>query len=195
MTGDNNGNVYSQALDAPGLPATLTQTYNYDGVNRLGGVTETGGATNWSRTFAYDDYGNRAANGAEVFVDTPQSTANDFDAATNRLETAWAVYDLAGNLTTFKPDGFEWSAAYDADNKQTGFCPATEADCTGVAPASKTTYDYDGDGNRVRKIVNNAQASVYVYDAFGNLSAEYADFAVHVAQRARGSAWNNREDA
>jgi len=161
MTGDNNGNVYSQALDAPGLPATLTQTYNYDGVNR-------------------------AANGAEVFVDTPQSTANDFDAATNRLETAWAVYDLAGNLTTFKPDGFEWSAAYDADNKQTGFCPATEADCTGVAPASKTTYDYDGDGNRVRKVVNNA---------FGNLSAEYADFAVHVAQRARGSAWNNREDA
>ncbi len=99
MTGDNNGNVYSQALDAPGLPATLTQTYNYDGVNRLGGVTETGGATNWSRTFAYDDYGNRAANGAEVFVDTPQSTANDFNAATNRLETAWAVYDLAGNLT------------------------------------------------------------------------------------------------
>ena len=44
-------------------------------------------------------------------------------------------------------------------------------------------YVYDGDGNRVRKIVNNAQASVYVYDAFGNLSAEYADFAVHVAQR------------
>jgi hypothetical protein len=67
MTGDNNGNVYSQALDAPGLPATLTQAYNYDGVNR-------------------------AANGTEVFVDTPQSTANDFDATTNRLETAWAGY-------------------------------------------------------------------------------------------------------
>jgi len=109
-----------------------------------GGVTETGGATNWSRTFSYDPYGNRAANGAEVFVDTPQFTATDFD---------------------------------DADNKQTAFCPATEADCTGVAPASKTTYDYDGGGNRVRKIVNDSQASLYVYDAFGNLASEYADFA------------------
>ena len=39
MTGDNNGNVYSQALDSPGLPATLTQAYSYDGVNRLGGAT------------------------------------------------------------------------------------------------------------------------------------------------------------
>ena len=125
-------------INAPGLPATLTQAYSYDGVTRLGGVTETGGGTNWSRTYAYGAY---------------------------------------GNLQVFKIASFEWTASYDADNKQTAFCPGTESACSGIAAGSKTVYDYDGGGRRVRKIVNDDEASLYVYDAFGNLAAEYADFA------------------
>ena len=77
----------------------------------------------------------------------------------------FAAIDYAGNLLS---ETFLGSMAYDADNHQTTF--------TDPVTSAVTTYAYNGAGNRVRKITP-AGTTVYVYNAFGNLSAEYPSVA------------------
>ncbi len=143
------------------------QAYTYDPVNRLASATETkGGSAQWSRSYSYDHSGNRwisGATGHTLHSATPTSSAA-IEAATNRLaSTTGAVYDNAGNMTAhpfITPGGGGMS--YDANNKMTAFT------ATGV---SVNTL-YDATGKRVRK-VHNGQTTVWVYDAFGRLAAEY----------------------
>jgi len=56
----NNGNVWAQTtwLPRPGVPqpVSITQSYDYDWLNRLTSAVETGG---WRQTYAYDRFGNR----------------------------------------------------------------------------------------------------------------------------------------
>jgi RHS repeat-associated protein len=92
---------------------------------------------------------------------TPQSSSA-FNANTNRLTTAWG-HDAAGNITT---DATARTFLYDAENRQTSYN-------TGNAMLN-ATYDYDGDGRRVRKL-QNGKTTVWVYDAAGRLAAEYSD--------------------
>ncbi len=73
------------------------------------------------------------------------------------------VYDNAGNLTAHPNiTTGSGSMAYDANNKMTAFAK------TGVSVA--TTYD--AAARRVRKVYNS-ETTVWVYDAFGKLAAEY----------------------
>ena len=166
-TTSNNGNVVSQTLDAPGLPASLTQTYGYDGVNRLSSVVEGG----WSRNYGYDAFGNRWLSGA-VGHTLPNSTPTaetDFSSSTNRLLKNAAAYDNAGNLLG---ESLLGTMAYDAENHQISF--------TDPLTSAVTTYAYDGNRNRVKKVTSTS-TTLYVYDAFGNLAAEYADVAPSAA--------------
>jgi len=170
---NNNGNLLDQTIRVQAGSVQLKQDYRYDGVNRLlfaaeeasnipGALTCSGVTlSKWCRTYGYDAFGNR------LFSEIT-GTGSGFDplrptsifSSTNRIASGWG-YDLAGNLTT---DGGGRTYAYDANNKQTAFCPSGGA-CT--------VYDYDGNGNRVRKLVNNGAESIFVYDAFGKLAAEY----------------------
>ena len=56
---NNNGNLQSATYNNGGLGysqfLTFTQSYGFDGVNRINLVSDTGG---WSRAFQYDPYGN-----------------------------------------------------------------------------------------------------------------------------------------
>lgn len=54
--GANNGNVSKKAIG--GL--SVTQAYTYDAFNRLKSAGETGGTNEWSQTYDYDQFGNRA---------------------------------------------------------------------------------------------------------------------------------------
>ena len=169
-----NGNLqHSEAYEAGyggqiGTMSHFLQTYSYDGVNRLTAVNDTGG---YSRTFSYDQYGNRAvsaSNGLPWSGLTPYSGAgaNPFNAGNNRLNAGG--YDAVGNQTSLG----SLQIGYDAGNRQT----ATQ---DGVYPA--TTYAYDGNGQRVKKTEPGAGTTVYVYDAFGRLAAEYTDGAAAAA--------------
>lgn len=91
---------------------------------------------------------------------TPQSQAA-FNATNNRLSLP-SGYDTAGNLTT---NAISQTFAYDAENRQTSFN-------TGNVLLN-ATYQYDGDGHRVRKDQNGV-TTVFVYDAAGQLAAEYS---------------------
>ena len=169
-TTSNSGNVLSQQIRV-GASLDLMQAYTYDALNRLKTARESGGSgTTWSQTYTYDLYGNRrvtagASHGSNAAL-TPQSTA-DIDTATNRLAGTKGVnmtvaYDGAGNL---KADWAGRNFKYDGDNRMVNF------DTTGAD--SDTTYSYDGEGRRVKKVVGGA-TTTYVYNAGGQLVAEYA---------------------
>lgn len=164
------------------LPVTFGQTigasmedvwqqyYTYDGTNRLAMASENaaitgsscpGGAT-WCQKYGYDHFGNRwiSASLDTLHMATP-TAQSAVSLATNRLTSG--TYDAAGNLTAqaYITTG-GGSMAYDANNKMTSFT------ATGVSVSTK----YDTAGRRVRKVYNG-QTTIWVYDAFGKLAAEY----------------------
>ena len=105
-------------------------------------------------------------------------SSSDFNPINNRLSSTFAAYDLAGNQTQIKYPGqsaMDATVSYDANNMQVEFCANTTTACKDVGTNAKTTYHYDGDGNRVKKVVKNAGSTVSVYDAFGKLAAEYSN--------------------
>ena len=160
--GSNNGNVLSQRIRV-GDSLNQNQAYTYDALNRLKTAAESGSGAAWSQTYAYDRYGNRrvtagASHGSNQAL-TPQSTA-DIAAGTNRLAGTKGVntvaYDAAGNLKA------DWAAnafKYDGDNRLVAFDKAMGTD-------SDTTYSYDGEGRRVRKVVGGSSGvtTTYVYN-------------------------------
>jgi RHS repeat-associated protein len=151
---NNNGNVLKQTITAPGL--SLSQSYCYDALNRLSSASENSGA-NWSQTYGYDRYGNRwvsASFGYTLNPLTPQFQSA-FSASNNRLVAS--VYDGAGNQVT---DSQSRTFTYDAESRQTSFNGTTGQSF------------YDGAGRRVKKI-DNSGTTVFVYNAEGQLIAEY----------------------
>jgi RHS repeat-associated protein len=142
-TTNNNGNVQTHTYNGAGL--TYTQTFGYDTLNRLTMSSESGSA--WSQTNGYDRYGNR-------WIDLGGGGHSlSFDTANNRI-TGWS-YDAAGNLLN---DGSH-SYTYDAENK------IANVD-------SVSAYVYDGEGQRVRKLVGENLR--FVYGIGGELIAEFS---------------------
>jgi RHS repeat-associated protein len=144
----NNGDVLSASYSGGGL--SYTQSFTYDSLNRLSAATETnGGTTNWSQTNAYDRYGNRQ-------IDYGGGIYNlGFSSTTNRITTNGFTYDSSGNLTN---DG-NHTYTFDAENK------IKTVDGT-------TAYTYDGEGQRVRKLLTGDNTR-FIYGIGGQLVAEF----------------------
>ena len=163
----NNGNILTQTITPPGLTALL-QNYTYDPVNRILTASEAVGA-NWSRTYDYDPYGNRAVIATSGLPTSPlmPGTLAAFSTATNRITLAGTVYDDAGNQIA---TALNETLVYDANNHQTSYFDPISA--------VTTTYEYDGQDNRVKKFTpSTSKTDIYVYDAFGKLAAEYSTVA------------------
>ncbi len=166
----NNGNVMHQRI----LPLNIYQTYAYDTLNRLSLFEEKansaapacapGGSTP-CRAYGYDNWSNQFVSQANVVTRhsfTPAAASN-FDAA-NRLIIQGSTYDPAGNQTAI--GGYTFT--YDAENRLK----------SSAIGGNTTTYAYDGEGRRVKK-----GNEIYVYDAFGNLAAEYGGTASSTGTR------------
>jgi RHS repeat-associated protein len=174
---DNNGNVHSQKISMPGLE--LTQSYDYDPLNRLKIAQELkGGAEQWKQNYVYDRFGNRRLDAGTTFPNLSQNLDDvrmnpKIDPSTNRLfenqdgnaSTKEYSYDVAGNLI-LDADGRTF--IYDAENKQTSFNGGLNF------PNVSATYFYDGDGRRVKRETAEGK-TVFVYDAMGKLVAEYTN--------------------
>jgi RHS repeat-associated protein len=185
VCGSNNGNLVEQDIQVPaGFTGTLSQTYLYDGLNRLGAAAEGSAAVNltscgtalsgnnWQQNYVYDTLGNRAllAGGyrtsgnaqAQVGSISGALVAAQFmngSVQTNRW--TGAVHDAAGNVTTMYSGGPQ--AGYDAEGR---IASMTESAMPGIA------YQYDGEGRRVLKTVGTV-VTQYLYDGVGELVAEY----------------------
>jgi RHS repeat-associated protein len=176
---NNNGNLLAQDNSLPAYAGatgatTFRQTYGYDELNRLTGVSEfyNGGTqAQWQQNYHYDRWGNRTINQTSTTNGVPKP---DFacDTATNRLlpgpNTAGVMsYDAAGNLThdTFTGAG---ARVFDAENRM-------KQAWTGAANtgALQGQYAYDGDGRRISRTINNAE-TWQIYGFEGELVAEYA---------------------
>jgi YD repeat-containing protein len=153
----NNGNVQSAGIAIPGL--TLTQTFGYDTVNRLISAQETGGTDDWNQAYGYDQWGNRAVSGN--YIPNTYATPSALSQYTNNQ---WlgpgASYDSKGNQKSLPSRTF----TYDAENR---LVASTQPGMGAIS------YVYDGDGRRVQKTVVPA-VTTYVYDAGGQLTAEYS---------------------
>jgi RHS repeat-associated protein len=175
----NNGNVISQTIKVENVGATqgfeAVQTYTYDEVNRLKSATEMNTpnsgsqSQSWKQTYLFDRFGNRrfdASSGATTTI--PGTCSTDvcnptFNLANNRFAGSQGYdYDATGNVTE---DASGKKFAYDAENKQKSFG-------TGGSSTDGGTYIYDGDGNRVKKVVG-PEVTIFVYNAANQLIAEY----------------------
>ena len=165
----NNGNVTSQTVDATGAGGvSRTAAYHYDRLNRLDGVTEEGG---WGRAGVRVRFG-----GEPVAGDVQQLAAVVihaggpawYEGATNRMANAAVpvVQGGRGNLTAMGGYGLE----YDAEDREV----------KATLGQNYAQYWYDGEGRRVKKLEQRETAegttvttTVYVYDAGGEMVAEY----------------------
>jgi RHS repeat-associated protein len=164
----NNGQV-AQIEGLIGTVKQWQQRFTYDNIGRLTTAREKRGDNNQQSylvNYDYDAYGNRyqysAQNGGnpfpQVFVE-----AGHISTANNRF-TANVTYDNAGNITTdakFRNKQY----LYDANNRLRW---SANLDNSGAE-----TSVYDGTGQRLATIANGDITSISVYDATGNLVAEY----------------------
>ena len=178
-TTKNNGNIESQSIVVSGL--TLKQTYTYDELNRLKSAHEKNGSTDvWKQTYKYDRFGNRRFDRINTTLpviptDNDPTTNPTISEANNRITSSGYRYDNAGNLECdpLHPCGPGSPSApyydYDADNKM--------KTALGGSANGGSTYLYDGEGRRVKKIVGGANASttVSVFNIKGQLIAEYGN--------------------
>ena len=171
---DNNGSMRLQRIIVPasgGTPAfTATQSYFYDSLNRISSAVETvSGNQTWRQSFSYDRYGNRRfdASGTTTLGSCQQAICNPaVSTANNRLAPGQNyVYDAAGSVTR---DAVGERFGYDAESHQKEFFSPSNQTTTPDA-----TYQYDGEGRRVKKVVGN-EVTIFVYDASGQLAAEYS---------------------
>jgi RHS repeat-associated protein len=156
---NNNGNVASEGIVTPTL--NLLHSFGYDLVNRLTSVGETGGPQNeWSQTYNYDQWGNRAVTSS--FIPNAYATPTALTQySNNQWQGSGVSYDPAGtgNQISLPARTF----AYDAENR---LITATQPNTGAIQ------YAYDGAGRRVMKTVGTT-STVFVYDGIGQLAAEY----------------------
>lgn len=157
---DNNGNVLHHTSVVDGM--ARQQVYDYDQLNRVkkgSEVNQSNGALHWQQAFIYDRFGNRNFDVAQT---TPAMLGSNLavDQTTNRYASGQGsiLYDAAGNV---KRDFDGHTFAYDGENHQTSY------------DAGTASYSYDGDGRRVKKVSGSA-TTIFVYDAMGQLIAEYS---------------------
>ncbi len=118
------------------------------------GNTMTEHATlNWSQTYLYDQFGNRAVQTSGSYIPNPNGTPTAISQFTNNRWSS-AGYDLAGDETTV-PGSTSETFTYDGEYR------AYTANANGTI-----TYSYDGEGRRVQKTASTFQTN-YVYDASG----------------------------
>ena len=125
--------------------------------------------SDWSRKFNYDPYGNMWVTNPTGIATTGQTPNANIFTTGNRI--TGVSYDGAGNQVSLNGVSLnDEVATYDAENRQAGI----QQTQPNVATES---YLYDGDGHRVEKVGPDGSAVIYVYDAMGDLAAEYSSYA------------------
>jgi YD repeat-containing protein len=97
--------------------------------------------------------------------------ANSFDAQNRAPVREGWLYDATGKVTKVPTDH---TVAYDGQGRQVAFCiPEVPNGCVKQAGSGRTLYGYDGEGQRVKKVLASRVTTTYVYDGLGRLAAEY----------------------
>src|SRR6266498_778686 len=162
---DNNGNVLAERPQYPsgGVQQTVPRNYGYDGANRLNSYSEP--TTGKSQGYGYDAFGNLWQSGAATGV--PELRPNG---------PSWYLVNgqVTNQLTNtaYHPGGYQAQLSLSYGGTNATF--DAEGRLVQVAfGAVVATYDYDAEGRRVKRTDASGVATYYVYDADGQLMAEY----------------------
>jgi len=173
---ENNGSMRSQTIAFRGISGPVTQHYAYDPLNRLASAAESaGGSQTWRQAFEYDRFGNRRFKAETTTLGqtiAPKISNPIVTASSNRLAQDQDQdgindynFDPAGNLIL---DAANRRFVFDAENRlKEFFAPGNPT------PSPDQSYRFDGSGKRVMKI-SSAEKTIFVYNAFGKLVAEYS---------------------
>ena len=172
-TYDAAGNVATKANETN---SAMSETYTYDGLDRLIGMdrgTLSGGSIaspTYSQTWDLDQEGNFSDVSTTIGATTTSQdrTADAANEIASVSGQANPTYDADGNMTF---DG-TWHYTYDAWNRQVGVYADVATTTDGVtthtqATSPTATYAYDGNGYRVSKTVYTSGTPVttdYYYD-------------------------------
>ena len=166
LTYDASSRIVSMTHSGTGTgtfaPANFDQSFQYDSLNRLTGITSTGLG---NQAFTYDASGNRTAAefGANSYANTISATSNRLTSTTGPAPAKTNTYDAAGDLLT---DG-TIRYTFDARGRRTSALIGTNT----------VNYRYNGIGQRVLKIGPTSLLPTgkqhYVYDGDGHLIGEY----------------------
>ncbi len=167
---DSSGNLVRFGTGA-GQP---TNSYTYDLVGRVRDVLTTDGTT---QVFDYDAFGNLQ----HIKSNQPAFSRNTpTEAATNHL--GGAVYDNAGNLTSWQGQSFEYDSLGMVASINTAGPP-----CSIATDGSTCWYhSYDADGQRVWSFQPGRQDRWTIRDLAGNVLRQFT--ATNFA------GWQNAED-
>ena len=150
----DNGNVFQITNNRD---TTRSQSFTYDALNRITSGSSTGPW--WGTTYTIDAWGNLTnANGI-----TGKTNSQHLQAApaNNNNQLNGFCHDVAGNLVFNPPCPTPpWSSTfyvYDAENR--------------LKTAGGAVYVYDGDGNRVEKLIGGA-GTLYWRESNGELTNE-----------------------
>jgi len=173
----NNGNIERQTVSVPAMTPLLT-VYRYDNVQRLTRVVERPtNATSpacpdsgsvWCLNYGYDSRGNRTITARTNWPVSPLEPTTF--GSTNRITNTGWIYDTRGNITK---NPLNETFVYDAEDRQVTHCTQDPGGCVNAAGAGRSLYRYDADGQRVKR-ESSTETTVWVYDAGGELAAEYS---------------------
>jgi YD repeat-containing protein len=138
-------------------PTNKDRSFDYDALDRL--TTANANGLWGAGTLSYDDLGNR-----ETRIFGGQTTSYGYDSTTLRLSTAGSqnfTYDANGNQTH---DG----------TRQYSYTPANLVN-TVTQGSTTTTYAYDGDDLRKRKIEPSGVNHYFVHGPGNQILSEFAD--------------------
>ena len=148
----DNGNVFGITNNRDN---TRSQTFAYDPLNRLASAL----TLNWSQNYGYDSWGNLLQKNVAGGDTSLGVVVNGKNQVTN-----WC-YDAAGNVTGPNPCSSYannvFPGVYDAENR------LTQVTVGGILSA----YNYDADGQRVKKITNGI-GTLYWYGPGGEVLEE-----------------------
>jgi len=154
-TYDSNSNITQLVngwRDANFTWHSQTESYNYDGLDRLTSAS----STSWSHTYLYDKVGNRTA------IDSVTFAINSVNQVTALNDGTSFTYDANGNRVE-KSKGIDtWTYTYDYANRLT------------KVEKNETTlgdYIYDGDGRRIQ-VTENSKTTTYIYSGLNILYEE-----------------------
>ena len=166
---DRAGNLTSQRY-----PSDRVVDYVYDGAGRIAGAKT--GADGWyaggrgDNAVGYEPHGGVK----QLLLGNGLWEQRRYNARLQPTQIGLGTTQAAGSLTAtgmtpnLKADWAANAFKYDGDNRLVAFDHPTGTD-------SDTTYAYDGEGRRVRKVVGGSggTATTYVYNVLGQLVAEF----------------------
>ncbi|MES2322525.1 MAG: RHS repeat-associated core domain-containing protein [Pseudomonadota bacterium] len=154
---DANGLIRKATHSGIVKGSLLDQTFEYDDLGRLTSFN----AANTSQGFKYDASGNRirARFGTATYMNTISSTSNRLSLTNGPAPAKRNKFDTAGNIIDDATIKYEYG-------------PTGRLDAV-VSSGIRTTYHYNGLGQRIAKSSMGIALAFYVYDESGHLLGEY----------------------